>query len=122
MVRMTSFDADLVRRWFDRVLDEPVMPHWGIVPTEQERFALAFVHHARPALEAEDGLEPDPVKVHIIGHLAAFRNADMRNNKCAAVALGKQIPIAHAGAARFPDGFAGSAGQCQRLLRCRDRH
>jgi hypothetical protein len=41
MVRMTSFDADLVHRWFDRVLDEPVMPHWGIVPTEQERFALS---------------------------------------------------------------------------------
>ena len=43
MVRMTSFDADLVRRWFRRVAsrEEPVMPHWGIVPTEQERFAMA---------------------------------------------------------------------------------
>jgi len=43
MVRMTSFDADLVRSWFRRVRsrDEPVMPHWGIVPTEQESFALA---------------------------------------------------------------------------------
>jgi hypothetical protein len=42
MVRMTSFDADLVRRWFHRLssLDAPVMPHWGIVPTVQERFAL----------------------------------------------------------------------------------
>jgi len=40
MVRMTSFDADVVRRWFHRVRDETVMPHWGIVPTEQERFAL----------------------------------------------------------------------------------
>jgi len=43
MVRMTSFDADLVRRWFGRLRDpgRPVMPHWGIVPTEQERIALA---------------------------------------------------------------------------------
>ena len=43
MVPMTSFDADLVRSWFRRVgsRDEPVMPHWGIVPTEQESFALA---------------------------------------------------------------------------------
>ena len=39
---MTSFDADLVRSWFGRLRDaeQPVMPHWGIVPTEQERFAL----------------------------------------------------------------------------------
>jgi len=43
MVRMTSFDAALVRSWFGRVIrrEETVMPHWGIVPTEQERLALA---------------------------------------------------------------------------------
>src|SRR6478735_3164407 len=43
MVPMISFDADLVRGWFARVrdADHPVMPHWGIVPTEQELAALA---------------------------------------------------------------------------------
>ncbi len=40
---MTSLDADLVRLWFERLrdADQPVMPHWGIVPTEQETAALA---------------------------------------------------------------------------------
>lgn len=40
---MTSLDTDLVRLWFQRLqdADEPVMPHWGIVPTEQELDALA---------------------------------------------------------------------------------
>jgi len=39
---MTSFDADLVRRWFSRLRDveQPVMPHWGIVPTRQEEIVL----------------------------------------------------------------------------------
>jgi len=39
---MTSFDADLVQRWFGRVgdPDEPVMPDWGIMPTAQEAAAL----------------------------------------------------------------------------------
>ena len=39
---MTSFDADLVQRWFGRVedSDEPVMPDWGILPTVQEAAAL----------------------------------------------------------------------------------
>ena len=40
---MTSLDADLVRLWFERLrdADQPVMPHWGIVPTDQETAALA---------------------------------------------------------------------------------
>lgn len=40
---MTVLDDELVRRWFDRVrgTGEPVMPQWGIVPTTQERHALA---------------------------------------------------------------------------------
>ncbi|MEP6560122.1 MAG: hypothetical protein ABJD68_03485, partial [Nakamurella sp.] len=39
---MTSFDADLVRGWFGRLRDveQPVMPHWGIVPTNQEAIVL----------------------------------------------------------------------------------
>ena len=40
---MTSLDADLVRLWFERLrdTDQPVMPQWGVVPTEQEAVALA---------------------------------------------------------------------------------
>ena len=39
---MTSLDADLVRRWFGLLRDaeQPVMPHWGIVPTRQEEIVL----------------------------------------------------------------------------------
>ena len=39
---MMSFDADLVGRWFRRARnrDEPVMPHWGIEPTDQEAEAV----------------------------------------------------------------------------------
>jgi hypothetical protein len=41
---MTSLDDDLVRRWLERAGDsgESVMPQWGIVPTTQERRALAI--------------------------------------------------------------------------------
>ncbi len=42
MVAMPSFDVDLVRRWLLRVhnADDPVLPHWTVVPTEQEAGAL----------------------------------------------------------------------------------
>ncbi len=42
MVAMSSFDADLVRRWLRRVrsAQDPVLPHWTTVPTEQEIAAL----------------------------------------------------------------------------------
>ncbi len=42
MVAMPSFDADLVRRWLRRVrdADDPVLPHWTVVPTQQEAAAL----------------------------------------------------------------------------------
>lgn len=42
MVRMTSFDADTVRRWLRRAADadDAAMPHWGIALTAQEVAAL----------------------------------------------------------------------------------
>jgi len=54
---MMSFDADLVRRWFRRVQnrDEPVMPHWGIVPTAQE--AAALMVGGEQVLAAVEGAE-----------------------------------------------------------------
>ncbi len=52
MGRMTALDADLVRRWFDRLRrqDLSVVAFWDVTPTEQERAAIdeggAAVHSA----------------------------------------------------------------------------
>ncbi|MET0966792.1 MAG: hypothetical protein ABWZ02_10365 [Nakamurella sp.] len=54
---MSSFDADLVRRWFSRLRDaeQPVMPHWGITPTAQEAIVLLDGEtQLRAALDDDD--------------------------------------------------------------------
>jgi hypothetical protein len=55
MDAMPSFDADLVRRWLRRVqdADDPVLPHWSVVPTDQEVAAL-HAGSARLAAALED--------------------------------------------------------------------
>ena len=42
MVPLPTFDADLVRRWLRRVCtgDDQVLPHWSIIPTDEEAAAL----------------------------------------------------------------------------------
>jgi hypothetical protein len=61
---MMSFDADLVGRWFRRARnrDEPVMPHWGIEPTDQEAEAVRLGgEQVLAAVVADQATFPVPV-------------------------------------------------------------
>ena len=59
---MTSFDAELVDLWFGRALDpdHPLMPLWGIRPTEEESTVIV---DGRLQVQAAIGrFDPEPVR------------------------------------------------------------
>jgi len=60
MDAMPSFDAELVERWLRRLLDteEPLMPVWGIRPTDEE--SSVFLEGMAMVLAAVDDTEPPP--------------------------------------------------------------
>ena len=69
---------------------------------QRERRALVLVDHPHPAPVAEDHLEPDPMEVHVVRDGAAVRDGDVRGDEAAALAIGQQIAVAHAGTAHHP--------------------
>ena len=68
MDAMTSFDAELVELWFGRALDpdHPLMPFWGIRPTEEESTVIIdgrrMVHTAISRDTLEFAHEPGAVR------------------------------------------------------------
>ena len=71
---------------------------------EHEGVALALVHEAHPTGDAEDQLEADVVKVHLVGHRAGVGDADVRGDEPSALTTRQQVAVQHPGTADAPAG------------------
>src|SRR5437660_46048 len=83
--RWTADLDDLeTRRSFQHTMADFRRLQDAVAGVHNEWRALIFVDHTHPSGLAEDHLESDAVVMHVVGHLAAFRNPDMRSHEASA--------------------------------------